>query len=97
MDPNCNRLKNKMEINEQSLNSLNQVFVSILSPDNAARRAGEEYLRNLESQQGFSLLLLTLINKLVQSTSPHDISIRQCTAVYLKNLVKRCWEIEEVQ
>jgi len=54
-----------MEINEQSLNSLNQVFVSILSPDNAARRAGEEYLRNLESQQGFSLLLLTLINKLV--------------------------------
>lgn len=82
-----------MEINEQSLSSLNQVFVNILSPDNASRRAGEEYLRNLECQQGFSLLLLALINKLVQSASPHDISIRQCAAVYLKNLVKRRWEI----
>jgi hypothetical protein len=81
-----------MEINDQSLSNLNEIFVNILSPYNATRKAAEELLVSLELRPGFPLLVLALVNKLVQSTAPHDIAIRQSAAVFLKNLVKRKWE-----
>eukprot|EP01035_Chromulina_nebulosa_P002761 gene2761-3763_t len=80
-----------MNVDNQALSSLNQVFSQILSPENAVRRAAEQYLRDLERAQGFPLLLITLMSTLTLSTAPHDIAIRQCAAVFLKNLVKRRW------
>jgi exportin-2 (importin alpha re-exporter) len=77
-----------MEINEQSINSLKQLLVGILSPDNTSRKAAESYIKTIECQQGFPLLLLTLINNLNTSVSPHDLSIRQSASVLFKNLVK---------
>ena len=81
-----------MNVDNQALSSLNQVFVNLLSPDNATRRAGEEYLKNFEKTPGFAVIILTLINKLSQSTSPHDVANRQSAAVYVKNMVKRRWD-----
>ena len=80
-----------MNVDNQALGSLNQVFSQILSPENTVRRAAEQYLRDFEKTQGFPLLLITLMSTLTLSTAPHDIAIRQCAAVFLKNMVKRRW------
>ena len=80
-----------MNVDNQALSSLNQVFLQILSPENAVRRAAEQNLRDLERAQGFPMLLITLLSTLTHSTAPHDITIRQCAAVFLKNMVKRRW------
>ena len=41
------------------------------------------------------MLILALINRLVASTTPQDIAIRQSASVLFKNLVKNRWEPED--
>jgi exportin-2 (importin alpha re-exporter) len=82
-----------MEVNDQTLGVLKDLLVNVLSSDNATRKNAESYLKTSELQQGFPLLTLTLINRLVSSTAPQDIAIRQSASVLFKNMVKNRWEI----
>jgi exportin-2 (importin alpha re-exporter) len=80
-----------MEINDQNLALLSNLFVQILSPNNIDRKNAETYIKNIQTQQGFLLLLLSLINRLVNSSVPQEVSVRQSAAVLFKNLVKKHW------
>jgi exportin-2 (importin alpha re-exporter) len=77
-----------MEVNDQTLGVLKDLLLGILSPDNATRKNAEAYLKSSEAQQGFPLLVLTLISRLVSSTVPQDVAIRQSASVLFKNMVK---------
>lgn len=84
-----------MDVNDQTLGALQDLLVKILSPDGTARKAAEAYLKTQETQQGFPLLILTLIERLVKSNLPQDIAIRQSASVLFKNLAKSKWVAPE--
>ena len=84
-----------MEVNDQTLSVLKDLLVGILSPDNATRKNAEAYLKSSEVQQGFPLLVLTLITRLVNASTPQDIAIRQSASVLFKNMVKNRWQPAE--
>eukprot|EP01041_Mallomonas_annulata_P009929 gene9929-20647_t len=75
--------------------SLRRVLLSLLSPDNNTRREAERYVTSCESQSGFTLALLNLVNVLSNSVIPEDIAIRQSASVLFKNVIKRRWQTEE--
>jgi len=80
-----------MEINDQSLNFLREMLLNILSSDNNIRKSSEAYLKSIELQEGYSILILTLIKHLVSATNPQDIAIRQSASILFKNLIKNHW------
>jgi exportin-2 (importin alpha re-exporter) len=80
-----------MEINDQSLNFLHEMLSNILSSDNNTRKSSETYLKSIELQEGYSILILTLIKHLVNSINPQDIAIRQSASILFKNLIKNHW------
>jgi exportin-2 (importin alpha re-exporter) len=84
-----------MEVNDQTLSVLKDLLLGVMSSDNATRKSAEAYLKSTEAQQGFALLVLTLINKLTSSTTPQDAAIRQSASVLFKNLVKNRWQPAE--
>ena len=80
-----------MEINDQSLSFLHEMLLKILSSDNNTRKSSETYLKSIELQEGYSILVLTLIKHLVNSINPQDIAIRQSASILFKNLIKNHW------
>lgn len=87
-----------MEVNDQTLATLRDLIVGILSSDNVTRKSAEAYLQSTESQPGFSILILTLIKHLALSNDPKDVAIRQTASVLFKNLIKNRWKpIEDDQ
>jgi len=80
-----------MEINDQSLSFLHEMLLNILSSDNNIRKSSETYLKSIELQEGYSILVLTLIKHLVNSINPQDIAIRQSASILFKNLIKNHW------
>eukprot|EP01038_Epipyxis_sp_PR26KG_P004977 gene4977-6960_t len=81
-----------MEINDQSLGLLQDLLLNILSPDNNTRKKAEEYVKSIETQQGFPLLVVGLISRLISHSDAQSAAVRQSAAVLFKNLVKRRWE-----
>jgi len=77
-----------MELNEQKIYF---ALSSTLLPDNKARKEAESFLSSCELLPGFLVLLLSLINQLMSSTNPADISICQSGAVLFKNVIKSKW------
>ena len=84
-----------MEVNDQTLGVLKDLLVGILSSDNATRKNAEAYLKSSEAQQGFPLLVLTLISRLSSATTPQELAIRQSASVLFKNMVKNRWQPSE--
>lgn len=84
-----------MEVNDQNLSVLRDLFAKVLSPDNDTRRQAEDFIKSHQIQPGFPLLLLTLISKLVTSGIPQDVAIRQSAAVLFKNMVKKHWQPQD--
>lgn len=84
-----------MEVTDQNLTVLRDLLTNSLSHDNATRRQAESILTSQEAQRGFSLLILSLINRLNTPTAPSDAGIRQGAAVLFKNVVKRKWNPDD--
>lgn len=84
-----------MQANDQFINTLKEVLIATLSPDNKIRNEAEVYLSSIEVQSGFLIALLALIRNLSSSSpvafSPIDNGIRQSASVVFKNSIKKYW------
>jgi len=79
-----------MEINDQNLAQLSEVLKQTLNPDATERKKAETHLNQCESLQGFSLMLLTCVER-----DSMDLTVRSSASITFKNMVKRCWESDE--
>jgi exportin-2 (importin alpha re-exporter) len=84
-----------MEVNDQNMAQVQALMLQALSSDNAARRQAEDMIASLEVQQGFSIVVLSLIQAISASDSAQDKAIRSFGAVLFKNMVKKRWVSED--
>lgn len=78
-----------MEINAENLNGLSGYLEQTLKPEVHLRKPAEDFLKNVESQKGYAILLLTLLSP----ENPTDLSIKVAAAIAFKNYVKRNWKV----
>ena len=75
---------------DTSLVTLSEYLNHTLSPDDSIRRPAEQTLETLQTQPGYSLLLLQLLKESsVLSHTSHS------AAIAFKNFVKKYWDLEE--
>jgi exportin-2 (importin alpha re-exporter) len=79
-----------MEINDQNIAALGQYLQQTLNPSADERKKAEAFLKQCEKETGYSLLLLTCMDK-----NNVDLTIRTAASITFKNVVKRCWESDE--
>ncbi|CAF3340597.1 unnamed protein product [Rotaria socialis] len=75
-----------MEINDQNLEALANYLRKTLSPNGDERAEAEKTLKQIERNENYSSLLLTLCER---STIPDE--IRRASVITFKNFVKRNW------
>jgi len=75
-----------MEINDQNLDALSTYLRQTLSPNANERSEAEKTLKQIERNENYSLLLLTLCER---STTPDE--IRRASVINFKNFIKRNW------
>ena len=83
-----------MDASESNLNHLRDLLAMFLSPSSAVIKQAEATLAGIETQTGFCLVLLTLVQKLSENGTNLDsrsIGVRQMGAVVFKNLIKKRW------
>ena len=72
------------------------LLTQTLSPDRDQRRGAEDKLSKLETQPGFSLALLRLVQQhSAPTTRPESRPLRSSASIYFKNLVRRSWDSED--
>lgn len=81
-----------MQLNDENLNGLRQYLEQTFSPDAQVRQAAEKFLKSVEHQQGYPILILKLIEQ--SGATPQHAAIRQAAAVLFKNYVKNNWDPE---
>ncbi|KAF2354137.1 Exportin/Importin Cse1-like [Trinorchestia longiramus] len=81
-----------MEINEENLSRMCECLQQTLSADQSQRRPAEQFLEQLEGNVNYPVLLLTLAARDDTQVLP---SVKLAAAINLKNLVKRCWKVED--
>ena len=64
-----------------------------MSPDAAVRKPAEEYLKSVEGQQGFGILLLTLLGNEANAGDPTQAAVKVAAAITFKNYIKRNWKV----
>eukprot|EP01091_Cochliopodium_minus_P015048 TRINITY_DN5258_c0_g1_i1.p1 TRINITY_DN5258_c0_g1~~TRINITY_DN5258_c0_g1_i1.p1 ORF type:complete len:885 (+),score=267.42 TRINITY_DN5258_c0_g1_i1:228-2882(+) len=72
------------------MDQLPVVFQATFSPNNQDRQNAENFLKQMSTQKGFLISLLKL--SLTQNIA---LPIRQASALYFKNALRRNWEIED--
>lgn len=87
-----------MEPTAENLSALTKYLQQSMSPDAATRKPAEEFLRSVESQRGFGILLLTLLDS--PNTHHHGAAraisaVEVAAAVTFKNYIKRNWKISD--
>ncbi|CAF0997607.1 unnamed protein product [Adineta ricciae] len=75
-----------MEINEQNLEALSTYLRKTLSPNGNERTEAEKTLKQIERNENYASLLLTLCDR--QATSDE---IRRAAVITFKNFIKRNW------
>ena len=78
-----------MEVNAENLNGLSGYLEQTLKPEVHLRKPAEDFLKNVESQKGYAILLLTLLSP----ENSTDLSIKVASAIAFKNYVKRHWKV----
>jgi hypothetical protein len=78
-----------MEVNAENLTGLSGYLEQTLKPEVQLRKPAEDFLRNVEKQKGYSVLLLTLLNP----ENNADQTIKVAAAIAFKNFVKRNWKV----
>lgn len=84
-----------MELNEQNIVTIRGLLINTLSSDNTTLRNAENYLKKVETEPGFVILLLHVISTLLASNDSTEKAIRLSAAVFFKNCIKRCWEVSK--
>ncbi|CAF0873836.1 unnamed protein product, partial [Didymodactylos carnosus] len=79
-----------MEINEQSLEALAAYLKQTLSPNTDERSSAEKTLKQIERNEKYSLLLLTLCDR-----EQISMDIRKAAAIIFKNFIKLNWPSSE--
>ena len=80
-----------MDATPENLLALSNYLKQTMSPDAAARKPAEDFLRSVEGQRGFPLLLLTLLGS--QDSSPETATVKLAAAITFKNYIKRNWKV----
>ena len=80
-----------MNPNSDDLATLSNYLRQTMSPDASARKPAEKFLQSVEGQQGFPLLLLTLVGS--DNNDPNAQAVRLAAAINFKNYVKRNWKV----
>ena len=78
-----------MEANEANLLALTNCLRQTISPDINQRKAAENYLKSVEGQRGFAILLLTVLKADHQA----DATIKTAAAIAFKNFIKSNWKV----
>ncbi|XP_037790286.1 exportin-2-like [Penaeus monodon] len=81
-----------MEVTEENLARLVEVLTHTLSPDPTQRRSAEQFLSQVEGNENYPVLLLTLLTR---DESQVPANIKLAASINLKNLVKRYWVVDE--
>jgi len=79
-----------MEVNEANINQMAVYLQQTLSPDAGVRKPAEEFLKSVEANQNYPVLLLSLVAK-----EDGDLNIKVAGAITFKNYVKRNWKLHE--
>ena len=78
-----------MEMNEENLQALTTYLQQTMSPDIKLRKPAEDFLKSVEGQQGYAMLLLALLG----SERPVGNDIKLAAAIAFKNFIKRNWKV----
>ena len=78
-----------MEMNEENLQALTTYLQQTMSPDINHRKPAEDFLRTVEGQRGYAMLLLALLGTERQVA----IDIKLAAAIAFKNFIKRNWKV----
>ena len=78
-----------MEVNAENLSGLSGYLEQTLKPEVHLRKPAEDFLKKVENQKGYSLLLLTLLSP----DNPTDPTIKVAASIAFKNFVKRNWKV----
>lgn len=81
-----------MEVTEENLSRLVEVLTHTLSQDPSQRRAAEQFLGQVEGNENYPVLLLTLLTR-DEAQVPKNIKL--AASIHLKNLIKRNWVVDE--
>ena len=85
-----------MEASAENLAHMRGLLVDSMSADNVARRKAETTITHVETQAGFSQVLLALVQQLsTANATAEERAIRKSCALLFKNLVKRRWQPDE--
>jgi len=84
-----------MQATPENIHGLRDVISRSMAPDSAIIKEAEAQIKQIEGQQGFTLVLLHLIKGLCPSTVREDIAVRQASSVLFKNAVKKRWDPNE--
>ena len=72
----------------QNLTAMANYLGQTMSPEREVRKGAEDFLRSVEVQQGYSIVLLTLLNK-----ETVQIPIKIAASITFKNYIKRNWKV----
>jgi exportin-2 (importin alpha re-exporter) len=75
-----------MQANQEHLRMLSDLLTQSLSPQPEIRHPAEKNLDSSETQEGFLLLVLSLVR-----SDAAPMHVRQAAGVYFKNVVKKRW------
>ena len=78
-----------MELNEENLQALSTYLQQTMSPDINLRKPAEDFLRSVESQRGYAMLLLALLGP--ERQVAYDIKL--VASISFKNFIKRNWKV----
>ena len=78
-----------MEMNEENLQALTTYLQQTMSPDINLRKPAEDFLKSVEVQHGYAMLLLALLGTERQVAN----DIKLAAAIAFKNFIKRNWKV----
>ncbi|KAL9656208.1 hypothetical protein ABK040_007825 [Willaertia magna] len=79
-----------MEVNEQNFSSLATLLQNSISPQTNLRQEAERQLKSIETQPGYSILVLKFI-----ANQNYNHILRLGASIILKNFIKKEWELSQ--
>ena len=80
-----------MDPTPDNLKALSNYLGQTMSPDASIRKPAEDFLRSVETQKGFPILILTLLGS--NDPDPNSQTTKLAAAINFKNYIKRNWKI----
>ena len=81
-----------MEMNEENLQALTTYLQQTMSPDINLRKPAEDFLKSVEGQHGYAMLLLAMLGTERQVA----MDIKLAAAIAFKNFIKRNWKVVSI-